>query len=229
MIAGGLSLGAAGVALAAAPASWRHIGLSYLTDPVPRPPAAEARPFAVAEPWAMTLIRAAERQIGETLFYDPRYQRIAYPGGDVPRISGVCTDVVIRAYRDGFGADLQRLVHDDMAANFTAYPKLWGLSRPDSNIDHRRVPNLKVFFARHGRVLEVSADPAAYRPGDIITMKMPGGQPHIAIVTHRPSGDRLRPEIVHNYGAGTRLEDALFAYVIDGHFRFDPRAATSRI
>ena len=228
MIAGGLGLGVAGVALAAAPGSWRHIGLSYLADPVPSPPPSETRPFAVPEPWALTLIRAAERQIGETLFYDPRYRPIGYPGGDVPRISGVCTDVVIRAYRDGPGFDLQRLVHEDMAADFSAYPKLWGLSRPDSNIDHRRVPNLKVFFARHGQALRVSADPATYRPGDIVTMKMPGGQPHIAIVTHRPSGDGLRPEIIHNYGAGARLEDTLFAYDIDGHFRFNPRPASSQ-
>jgi len=166
------------------------------------------------------LIAAALEQINVTLIYDPSYRRLAYPNGDIPRMSGVCTDVIIRAYRDALGIDLQKRVHEDMRSAFSRYPTTWGLKGPDRNIDHRRVPNLRVFFARHGQSLAVSDDPADYAPGDIVTQTVGGGRPHIGIVTHLKSADGKRPLIVHNIGWGTRLEDVLFDFPITGHYRF---------
>ncbi|WP_051249059.1 DUF1287 domain-containing protein [Inquilinus limosus] len=176
---------------------------------------------ARAEPpdWPHRLVAAAESQIGVTVTYDPAYVRLAYPGGDVPRDRGVCTDVVIRAYRDAFGIDLQRLVHEDMKANFSRYPRNWGLSRPDRNIDHRRVPNLQVFFRRHGRALPADAAPAGFAKGDLVTQMLPGNLPHIAIVTGR-RGASGAPLVVHNIGGGTRLEDRLPDFPITGRYRF---------
>jgi uncharacterized protein YijF (DUF1287 family) len=177
---------------------------------------------AVAAPAAFPagLLDAAAGQVGVTLHYDAAYARIAYPGGDVPLQRGVCTDVVIRAYR-AIGVDLQQRVHEDMRANWSAYPKLWGLRGPDRNIDHRRVPNLATFFARHGRSLKLSqSDAAIYAPGDIVTWMLPGNLPHIGLViAQRRNG---RPLIVHNIGAGTQIEDALFEYPITGHYRYEP-------
>ena len=125
----------------------------------------------------------------------------------------------------GLGADLQKLVHEDMARNFSAYPKLWGLKRPDSNIDHRRVPNLATFFRRRGEATagyrRMRDD---YRPGDIVTQMLPGGLAHIILLTHRASEDGQRPLAVHNIGAGARLEDVLFAFEVTGHYRFNPAA-----
>lgn len=166
------------------------------------------------------LLAAAQAQIGVTRHYDASYARIAYPGGDVAAERGVCTDVLIRAYR-AIGADLQRLVHEDMRRNWGAYPRLWGLRGPDRHIDHRRVPNLAVFFARHGRSLAVSqTDASLYAAGDIVTWRLPGNLPHIGLVTaQRRDG---RPLIVHNIGAGTQIEDMLFAYPITGHYRYEP-------
>jgi hypothetical protein len=175
---------------------------------------------AAVEPWAARLVAAAEAQVGRTVLYDPAYVRLAYPGGDLPLERGVCTDVVIRAYRAGLGIDLQKLVHEDMRANFAAYPKLWGLAKPDRNIDHRRVPNLRAFLTRRGAALPVTATAADYAPGDLVTMLLPGNLPHIALVTHRPSADGSRPLVVHNIGAGARLEDALFAFATTGHYRY---------
>jgi uncharacterized protein YijF (DUF1287 family) len=176
----------------------------------------------IAQPAAfpVTLLDAAAAQIGVTLYYDPAYTRIAYPGGDVPTERGVCTDVVIRAYR-GIGVDLQQRVHEDMRAAWAAYPKLWGLRSTDRNIDHRRVPNLATFFARHGRTLPVSqTDASIYAPGDIVTWRLASGVPHIGLVSaQRRDG---RPLIVHNIGAGTQREDMLFDYVITGHYRYEP-------
>ncbi len=167
-----------------------------------------------------TLLDAANTQIGVTLHYDPAYTRIAYPGGDVPAERGVCTDVVIRAYR-GIGVDLQQRVHEDMRAAWAAYPKLWGLRSTDRNIDHRRVPNLATFFTRHGRTLAVSqTDASIYAPGDIVTWRLASGVPHIGLVSaQRRNG---RPLIVHNIGAGTQREDMLFDYAITGHYRYEP-------
>lgn len=164
------------------------------------------------------LVAAAEAQIGITVAYDPAYVRLAYPGGDVPRDRGVCTDVVIRAYRDAFGIDLQRLVHEDMRANFSRYPRAWGLSRPDRNIDHRRVPNLQTFFRRHGRALPIES-PRDFAEGDLITQMLPGNLPHIAIVTGR-TGAGGAPLMVHNIGGGTRREDRLLDFPITGRYRF---------
>ena len=168
---------------------------------------------------APTLIAAARAQIGITVEYDPAYTSLAFPNGDVPRTRGVCTDVLIRAYRV-LGVDLQVLVHEDMRAACSAYPHRWGLSRPDSNIDHRRVPNLQAFFARHGEVLPISAAAADYRAGDLVTWRLPSGVPHIGIVGARDTNGR--PLIVHNIGAGVRVEDVLFAFTITGHYRYAP-------
>jgi uncharacterized protein YijF (DUF1287 family) len=177
------------------------------------------------EPWAEKLIAAAESQIGVTLIYDPAYVGLRFPGGDVPRERGVCTDVIVRAYRDAFGFDFQKEINSDMKAHFGAYPKKWGHTRPDRNIDHRRVPNLATFFERQGAGLPVSERPGDYLPGDLVAQMLPGNLPHIVIVTHRRSFDGERPMVVHNIGAGTRLEDRLLEFEITGHFRFRPETA----
>lgn len=171
-------------------------------------------------PAADRLVAAARKQIGVTLTYDAAYSRLDYPGGDVPRERGVCTDVLVRAYRDGLGIDLQVLVHEDMRRAFSAYPALWGLKKTDRNIDHRRVPNLQAFFKRAGAALAPSENGGDYRPGDIVSQMLPGNLPHIAIVADARSSDGARPLVVHNIGAGARLEDVLFAYPITGHYRY---------
>jgi uncharacterized protein len=164
------------------------------------------------------LVAAARAQVGVTLIYDPSYQQIAYPMGDVPMVRGVCSDVVIRAFRT-LGIDLQQELHRDMKRHFAAYPKNWGLAKPDKNIDHRRVPNLATWFKRQGYDVPVSQDAAAYQPGDIVTWILDGGQPHIGIVSDRRSEDGARPLVIHNIGGGAREEDALFEYRVSGHFR----------
>ena len=166
------------------------------------------------------LVKAAMERTNYDVRYDGRYVQIEYPGGDVSADTGVCTDVIIRSYRAA-GIDLQVLVHDDMKANFGEYPASWGLSRPDPSIDHRRVPNLQVFFGRHGVSLPVSDDPEGYMPGDIVTWLLPGNLPHIGIVVGRRSQDMARHLIVHNIGEGPKMEDILFKYQITGHYRFD--------
>ncbi|MGO4125615.1 DUF1287 domain-containing protein [Inquilinus sp. YAF38] len=173
---------------------------------------------AEAPDWPRQLVAAAEAQIGVTVTYDPAYARLAYPGGDVPRDRGVCTDVVIRAYRDAFGIDLQRLVHEDMRGNFTRYPRAWRLSRPDPNIDHRRVPNLQAFFRRRGRALPAES-PGDFAEGDLVTQMLPGNLPHIAIVTGQ-IGVGGAPLMVHNIGGGARLEDRLLDFPVTGRYRF---------
>ncbi len=170
-------------------------------------------------PKATRLIAAARRQVGVTLFYDPAYSSLAFPNGDVPRVKGVCTDVVVRAYRDGFGIDLQKLVNEDMKTAFAAYPKRWGLKRPDANIDHRRVGNLAVFLARHGAKLPLPARVADWQPGDIFTSLVNGTLPHIGIVSDRRSLFG-RPLIIHNIGAGAREEDALSDHKLTGRYRW---------
>jgi uncharacterized protein len=167
---------------------------------------------------ALDLVAAARSQVGVTLVYDPSYQRIAYPMGDVPPERGVCSDVVIRAFR-AVGIDLQQEVHRDMVQHFAAYPQSWGLRAPDSNIDHRRVPNLATWFERRGHVVPVSQDPAAYQPGDVVAWLLDSGRPHIGIVSDRRSQDGIRPLVIHNIGWGTQEEDVLFEYRITGHFR----------
>jgi uncharacterized protein len=171
------------------------------------------------------LINAAREQVGVTTIYDPAYVGLEFPGGDIPRSRGVCTDVVIRALRDGWGIDLQLAVNRDMKADFSAYPGLWGLSTTDRNIDHRRVPNLQTLFARIGAELPVSDIAADYQPGDIVSWMLPGNLPHIGIVSDQMTEDGARPLILHNIGAGAREDDILFVYEITGHYRIGPDSA----
>lgn len=174
--------------------------------------------FIISSAWADTrLPELARRQIGVTVEYDSAYVRLAYPGGDVPVERGVCTDVVIRALRL-LDFDLQKEVHEDMKRNFAAYPKHWGLKRPDKNIDHRRVPNLQTFFKRRGWGLPVTENPADYKPGDLVTSLVGGSLPHIMIVSDRKSEDGT-PLVIHNIGAGTDEEDSLFLFPLTGHYR----------
>jgi hypothetical protein len=166
------------------------------------------------------IVEAARKQIGVTVNYDPAYVSLDYPDGDVPRESGVCTDVVIRALRDGLAKDLQKLVHEDMKANFAKYPKIWDLKRPDKNIDHRRVPNLMKFFERKHTSLGVTEkkEPAKFQPGDLVTCIVPPHLPHIMIVSDRKSAEGI-PLVIHNIGGGTREEDRLSDFKLTGHFR----------
>jgi uncharacterized protein YijF (DUF1287 family) len=151
--------------------------------------------------------------------YDPSYFNIVYPNGDVPIDKGVCTDVIIRAYRK-LGIDLQKEVHEDMKANFSKYPKIWGLSGPDKNIDHRRVPNLMVFFTRHGTVKPITNNASDYLPGDMVCWNLGGAVTHIGIVVNRKSTDGKRYLIVHNIGGGQVLADCLFEFKIIGHYQY---------
>jgi uncharacterized protein YijF (DUF1287 family) len=151
--------------------------------------------------------------------YEPGYFSISYPNGDIPSDKGVCTDVIIRAYRK-LGIDLQKEVHEDISAAFNSYPKIWGLSRPDKNIDHRRVPNLMVFFTRHGTVKPVTGAAEDYLPGDIVCWNLGGSVTHIGLVVNRKSSDGKRNLIVHNIGGGQVLADCLFEYRIIGHYRY---------
>lgn len=153
--------------------------------------------------------------------YDPSYFTIKYPNGDVPSDKGVCTDVVIRAYRK-LGIDLQKKVHEDMSAHFSLYPKIWGLSHTDKNIDHRRVPNLMTFFKRKGGALPITKKPEDYLEGDIVCWNLGGAITHIGIVANKKSRHNKRPLIIHNIGAGQVLEDCLFRYKIIGHYRYQP-------
>lgn len=174
------------------------------------------------------LIAAARSQVGVTLYYDPAYVKLAYPMGDVAIERGVCTDVVIRAFRTGLNFDLQQALNEDMRKHFAKYPKNWGLKQPDANIDHRRVPNLQTYFTRFGKKLTTSTEASAYQPGDIVTWIVNGHLPHIGIVSDRTTWITARPLILHNIGQGTQEEDKLFAYPITGHYRFIPRAANVR-
>jgi uncharacterized protein len=168
------------------------------------------------EPVGISLARAAARQVGVTILYDPAYVRIGYPNGDVPLQRGVCADVIVRAFRR-VGIDLQAEVHRDMQKNFRAYPRSWGMSRPDSNIDHRRVPNLMKYFERRGKKLPIDAP---YQPGDVVAWQLPGGLYHIGIVAEDRIPGTDRPYAIHNIGAGTRKEDILYTFVIIGHYRW---------
>ena len=172
----------------------------------------------ISAPGETNVVEAARRQIGVTVGYDPAYRKIGYPGGDVPRESGVCTDVIIRALRDAHKIDLQQFVHEDMKSDFSQYPQMWGLKAPDANIDHRRVPNLQCYFKRKGYALPVSKNAADYKPGDIVTVMVGGKLPHIMIVSDKKSAAGV-PLALHNIGSGTQEEDVLFAYPLTGHYR----------
>ena len=177
----------------------------------------------IADNFVADLVTAALDRTNYQVTYDGRYLSIPYPNGDVPGNIGVCTDVVIRSYR-AIGTDLQKLVHEDMAANFEAYPskRIWGLNSTDKNIDHRRVPNLQAFFSRQGETLAISDKAEDYKPGDLVTWMVSGNLPHIGIVTDKVSFFSGNPKIVHNIGSGPQLEDMLFSYPITGHYRYNP-------
>src|SRR5215213_5172720 len=166
------------------------------------------------------VLESAFEQTGVTKNYDGAYVEIPYPNGDVPMETGVCTDVIIRAFRRA-GTDLQKEVHEDMEGNFDLYPQKWGLPKPDTNIDHRRVPNLQTFFTRRGKALEITRKPVDYKPGDVVTWDIDGkGMTHIGVVSNLWDDAKKRYMIVHNIGAGARSEDALFNWKITGHFRY---------
>ena len=184
-----------------------------------------ATPGLSQEAGAHRIVEAARAQVGRTVRYDPAYVVLAYPNGDVPLEGGVCTDVVVRAFRSGLGVDLQQAVHEDMRRHFNRYPRIWGLRGPDRNIDHRRVPNLQTYFRRRGYELPVSRDPADYLPGDLVTCTVPPHLPHIMIVSDR-TGEGGRPLVIHNIGRGAREEDRLFEFPITGRYRLPLQPTT---
>ena len=173
------------------------------------------------KPFTTKLSDAAIAIINPNIIYDPSYFAIKYPNGDVPKNKGVCTDVIIRAYRK-LGIDLQKEVHEDMKSHFSLYPNLkkWGMTKTDSNIDHRRVPNLEIFFERKGTKLAISKNANDYKTGEIVTWLINNTLPHIGIITNRKSTDGKRNLIVHNVGNGQVLEDCLFSYTIVGHYKY---------
>ncbi|HEX6125966.1 MAG TPA: DUF1287 domain-containing protein [Pyrinomonadaceae bacterium] len=174
----------------------------------------------LSSPVIRTVVESGIEQTRTTRSYTQKYFVIPYPNGDVPAETGSCTDVVIRSFRSA-GVDLQREVHEDMAANFSAYPKKWGLRKPDTNIDHRRVPNLQTFFKRRGKALPVTVNASDYQPGDVVSWDLDGrGMTHIGIVSNLWSEHSGRYLIIHNIGAGTTAEDRLFDWPITGHFRY---------
>lgn len=182
------------------------------------------------DPFALRLSDAAIERTNHKVVYDPAYVEIDYPMGDVAPNRGVCTDVVVRSYRS-VGIDLQELVHEDMRANFHLYPTQWGLTEANPHIDHRRVLNLRVFFARQGKSLPITKDAVNYKPGDLVTWKTTPyadlkAPPHIGVVTHLRSKDGERPLIAHNIGRGPELEDMLFDFVITGHYRYQGPSAS---
>jgi uncharacterized protein YijF (DUF1287 family) len=190
-----------------------HIFWSLIVSGVCAPACADTENFY------LRLVLAAREQTFKPVTYDGSYVRIAYPNGDVPAEKGVCTDVLIRAYRK-VGIDLQLKVHEDMKTAFAAYPRIWGMSGPDTSIDHRRVPNLQTFFSRKGMTLAISKAPDDYRAGDIVSWMLPGNRPHIGIVTQEKSANSGRPLIIHNIGRGPELEDMLFDFELTGHYRY---------
>lgn len=180
-------------------------------------------PVASADPKreaaVAALLESAREQTTKTRLYDPAYVKLRYPGGDVPIERGVCADVIVRAFRAA-GVDLQLLVHQDMSSAFPAYPKNWGLKRPDRNIDHRRVPNLMAFFSRKRKSLPIVERPERFQPGDVVTWRLENGLWHTGLVAAERTEDRARPLVVHNIGEGAKFEDILFAWPVLGHYRW---------
>lgn len=176
-------------------------------------------PAPVVPSAARQMVAAARQQPDYTVLYDPAYVTLDYPGGDVPRDRGVCTDVVVRAFRAA-GVDLQKEVHEDMQQHFSVYPDLWGLTRPDPNIDHRRVPNLMTFFERRGVAVAVTNSAESYLPGDVVAWRLDNGRLHVGVVTDSVAADRSAYLIVHNIGSGAQLENVLFDWEIIGHYRY---------
>lgn len=192
------------------------------THPPLKPPEQDTEVRALApnsSPNLKVIIDGAIDQVGKTTSYDPSYQKLDYPNGDVPIETGVCSDVIVRAFRKA-GIDLQKDVHEDMKANFSAYPTRWGLKSPDSNIDHRRVPNLQTYFTRKRKSESITDKSDDFHPGDIVTWDLGGGVDHVGIVTNVWYKPTQRYLIVHNIGGGTRMEDGLFAWKITGHYRY---------
>lgn len=195
------------------------VGCSSVSSPGPppveRPPIAEIRSPATRE-----LIEGAVAQTKTVRGYTQDYFQIAYPNGDVPPDTGACVDVVIRGFRTA-GVDLQKEVHEDMAANFSSYPNKWGLAKTDTNIDHRRVPNLQTYFARKGKSLPVTKNGVDYQPGDVVSWDINGqGMTHIGLVSNLWSEGSGRYLVIHNIGAGVNAEDRLFDWKITGHYRY---------
>jgi uncharacterized protein YijF (DUF1287 family) len=182
--------------------------------------AATQRLTAIESPVIKRVVGAAIEQTEYTIYYDPAYVRLDYPGGDVPAERGVCSDVIVRAFRKGAGVDLQKEVHEDMSRNFSAYPRKWGLTKTDANIDHRRVANLMTYFERKGKALAISAKPKDYVPGDVVAWELSDGLLHIGIVTNILSETTTDYQIVHNISGGARVADALFSWKIIGHYRY---------
>lgn len=175
-----------------------------------------------APPASSRIVSAARSQVGKTTVYDPSYVCLDYPGGDLPIEKWVCSDVVVRAFRNALGMDLQKLVHEDMKAAFSKYPQTWGLSKPDPNIDHRRVPNLKRYLERKGLLIAVTKTKCDYLPGDLVTCTAPPNLPHLMIVSDKNNRDGV-PLVIHNIGSGTKEEDRLFEFPLTGHYRINVR------
>ena len=199
-------------------------GCERHTPVISRGPAVPPKPIVKplpdnSSPQLKQMLDGAIAQAGVTTGYDPAYVALEYPGGDVPENTGVCSDVVVRAFRKA-GVDLQKEIHEDMKAARSEYPKKWGASNPDRNIDHRRVLNLMTYFTRQRKSLPISSGATDYQPGDIVSWELTSGIDHIGIVTNMMSDSGDRYLIVHNIGAGTRIEDVLFAWTIKGHYRF---------
>lgn len=204
---------------ASIPAAALLLAAVLAASPEPAHAASEAAPTigAKATTKARALATAAMGQVGKTVRYDPAYESLPYPGGDVPLERGVCTDVVVRALRE-LGVDLQKELHEDMRAHFAEYPRRWGLAKPDANIDHRRVQNLQTWLARRGKAVAVTMNGADYWPGDLVTMNV-DGRAHIALISTTLAKDGKRYQIVHNIGEGTQVEDRLFEFPLTGHYR----------
>lgn len=212
-----------------------HLNQSENSVPATQTQAAQTRAANILSAKASPrerLVAAGIEQTNQTFYYDSDYTKIAYPQGDVPLERGVCTDVVIRALRKT-GVDLQQAIHEDMTGNFKAYPAKWGLTKPDANIDHRRVPNLMTYFERHGKALAVTNNSRDYQPGDIVAWQMEqAGRTHIGLVIDEfaqdsDSSSRSTPLVVHNIGAGAKIENVLFARQIIGHYRYFTDASTT--
>ena len=196
------------------------VGCSTTSLPGVAPPTERPAISQIESPGIRKLLESSVDQTRLTRRYTQDYFVIGYPNGDVPIETGACTDVVIRGFRNA-GVDLQKDVHEDMKANFSAYPKKWGLSKPDTNIDHRRVPNLQTFFTRKGKSLPITQDTENYRPGDVVSWDINGqGMTHIGLVSNLWNSRTGRYLIVHNIGAGVNAEDRLFDWKITGHYRY---------
>jgi len=176
-------------------------------------------PLSGQDDFYIRLARAAEELTRQQVVYDPAYYKISYPNGDIPPDKGVCTDVIIRAYRK-MGIDLQKEIHEDMTVNLDRYPDLWGMNKTDPNIDHRRVPNLMTYFMRKGESKRISTDPTGYLTGDIVAWDLGGGITHIGILIDKRSKDDKRNLVVHNIGQGQEISDCLFSFRIIGHYRY---------